>query len=294
MSSPRCSELSRASGEPLGATATNARHWLLVEVPGGWSREVTASDALPEGARAAVAAWLERTPSSRLLFVRRPGRVSERLLAFVVDASEEAPAVRRLELPSLGELRELDLGRAGVLSESALVLVCGHGSRDQCCALRGTAVFGALASSLGEEELWISSHHGGHRFAANVLVLPAGLHFGRVDPVESVSLVGHALVGSIALERYRGRVCLEPPVQAAEIALRRALGLGAIDELRFTTRDGDVVRFRDLDGREHAVSVREERGPVVPASCGSAPEPQTTFSARVVSGPTRAARTRSP
>jgi len=47
VSGGRCADLSRAADEPLAATATNALHWLLVEVRGGWSREVTGSDALP-------------------------------------------------------------------------------------------------------------------------------------------------------------------------------------------------------------------------------------------------------
>ena len=63
-----------------------------------------------------------------------------------------------------------------------LVLICGHGTRDTCCAVRGTAVHAALASHLEPDQLWISSHQGGHRFAANVLVLPAGIHLGRLTP----------------------------------------------------------------------------------------------------------------
>ncbi len=77
-----------------------------------------------------------------------------------------------------------------------LVLVCGHGSRDACCARLGTAVYGALDSRFLDVELWLSSHQGGHRFAANVLVLPTGIQLGRVDPENAVALTASALAGA--------------------------------------------------------------------------------------------------
>ena len=277
-----CSELSRAAGEPLGATATTARHWLLVEVRGGWPREVTSAAALPETAHDAVAGWLAGTPASRLLFVRRPARTAGRALAFVVDASESSAEVRRIELDGLEDLAHVDLAEAGELSQAPLVLVCGHGSRDRCCALRGTAVFSALASELAEGEPWLSSHQGGHRFAANVLVLPAGLQFGNLEPDEAPRVVAAALEGRIVLERYRGRTCYERPVQAAERAIRAVADLRRVGDLRLCGTEGARVWFRDRAGTEHIAVVEEIVGPSVPASCGAEPEPQASLSARVV------------
>jgi hypothetical protein len=277
VSGERCSELSRAAGESLAATATSARRWLLVEVRGGWPREVSDPGALPETASAAVSDWLARTPGSRLLFVRRPGRVEGPSLAFVVDADERHGRVRRLELGVLDDLGEIDLDTDGGEVGAGIVLVCGHGGRDPCCALRGTAVFGALAPALGDEQLWISSHQGGHRFAANVLVLPAGLHFGRVEPGESLSLVTRALSGAIERGRYRGRTCYPPIAQAAERVLRETMGLEEVAALELVDVDGPDVLFRDRSGAEHRAVVEEHAGPIVPASCGAEPEPQRTF-----------------
>jgi hypothetical protein len=128
--------------------------------------------------------------------------------------------VRRLELRSEDELASVDLERDGDAVAQPLVLVCGHGSRDACCALRGTAVFSALAPFLPEESLWLSSHQGGHRFATNVLVLPTGLQFGRLESDEAPDVVSRALSGAITLDRYRGRTYYEAVVQAAEHAVR--------------------------------------------------------------------------
>lgn len=282
MSAPvRCSELSELAGESLGATASTTESWLLVEVPGTWSRDVSGGDGLPEAARRSARAWLERTPSSRLLFIRRPGRSREgRELAFVVHAAATESRVRRLER---AQLDRPDFDESGIdETGSQLVLVCGHGTRDQCCALRGTAVYGALASGLGPEQVWISSHQGGHRFAANILVLPSGVQLGRVSTAEAPAVVAEALAGRIELDHFRGRAMYAPEVQAADIAVRRAFGLDRIDELRLVEATGDTVRFRDATGREHVAIAEQHSGPVVPASCGAEPESQVAFSARVV------------
>jgi hypothetical protein len=282
MSTPvRCAALSELAGEPLDATASTTQSWLLVEVPGTWSRDVSDGDGLPEAARRSVRAWLERTPSSRLLFIRRPGRShDEGALAFVVHAAGSRSRVRRLEL---AQLDDLDLDESGTdETGSQLVLVCGHGTRDPCCALRGTAVYGALASSLGPEQVWISSHQGGHRFAANVLVLPSGVQLGRISVAEAAAVVAEALAGRIDLDHFRGRATYSPEVQAADIAVRRAFGIDGTDDLHLVEADANTVRFRDVTGREHVAIAERRSGPVVPASCGGEPESQVAFSARVV------------
>jgi hypothetical protein len=281
---PRCADLSELAGEPLGATATNAENWLLIEVPRTWQRDVGDGAGLPEEARRVAGEWLESTPSSRLLFVRRPGRArSGGSLAFVVHAGESRAEVRRFELAAPGDLATTDLARGGEETEARLVLVCGHGMRDACCALRGTAVYGALTENLGDEEVWLSSHQGGHRFAANVLVLPVGIHLGRLAPESAVGVVVDALAGRIDLAHYRGRVAYPARVQAAELAVRSAEQLAAVDDLGLVAADDILVRFSSAGGREHAAVVEERIGPSVPSSCGADPEPQSGFAARIVS-----------
>ncbi|MBM2821760.1 MAG: hypothetical protein HW413_506 [Thermoleophilia bacterium] len=275
--------MSLDAGESLAATATTAEHWLLVEVPGSWPRDVSADGALLPPAQEAVTAWLARTPSSRLLFMRRPGRAAIRSLAFVVHASESTTDVRRIELENPGDIARVDFERDGDRTDQQLVLVCGHGTRDACCALLGVAVYSALAARLdGNDELWISSHQGGHRFAANVLVLPAGLQFGRVEPDEAPLVVARALSGRIELDRYRGRTCYTPAAQAAERVVRETLELEGAADLTLTAVEGPLVRFRGRHGSEHAATVDEVVGPSVAASCGVDPEPQKVFTAQFV------------
>jgi hypothetical protein len=204
-----------------------------------------------------------------------------------VRADADRREVRRLDLASVDELVGVDLDRDGVAVDVPLVLVCGHGSRDACCALLGTPVYGALAG-LDGVETWLSSHQGGHRFAANVLVLPAGVQLGRLAPDEARRVVGAATSGRIELDRYRGRTFHEPAVQAAEIAVRGATGTLGIDDLRVSEVTGTRVAFTATDGRVHAAEVEEIAGPVVPPSCGAEPEPQTALRARVANISARA------
>ena len=278
----RCCEASEGAGESLAATASYTRSWLVVEVPGTWPRDVSDEAGLPPIAREAVQAWLARMPVSRALFVRQPGRTRPgRSRVFVARADDDAAEARRFEVTELDELASLDLDGGGE-RHGSLVLVCGHGTRDRCCALRGTIVYGALVSALGADDLWISSHQGGHRFAANVLVLPQAVQLGRVRVEEAAHVVGEALAGRVPSSGYRGRTAYPPEAQAAEIAIRAASGLDRLADLRLIGVEGDLISFRDLGGHEHVAVVERAPGPAVPASCGAEPEAQTVLTARVL------------
>lgn len=282
MTNGRCADLSEAAGESLASTATSVHNWLLVEVPGTWPRDVSDLTVLDGRERAAISAWLEKAPSSRLLFIRRPGRARGRRLVFVVRATEHEADVRRLELGTTPELADVDLAVDGDRIDTRLVLVCGHGTRDACCALRGGAVYGALAAQLAPDDLWLSSHQGGHRFAANVLLLPDGIHLGRLDPERAPRVVADALVGRIALEHYRGRTAYSTREQAAERAVREAERLVTLSDVSLVGDDGVHVRFVDSAGETHSASIEEGFGPPVPASCGVDATPQQHVTARLV------------
>jgi hypothetical protein len=147
--------------------------------------------------------------------------------------------------------------------EGRVFLVCTNGRRDECCSLRGAPVARALGARAVE-----CTHLGGHRFAANVLVLPDNLLFGRLDAEAAVLLADSLAAGELPLEHLRGRCALAPEQQAAEILLRRELGLRGSEDVRhveamtFATRDGAVV----------STHVRGESLPPRRVSCGDVKE----------------------
>jgi hypothetical protein len=282
VSDPRCADASAAAGESLAGTAVTVENWLLVERTGTWPRDVSAALAEDEPGSEVLRAWLDRTPSSRLLFIRSPRAAPGRRVVFVVHSAESTSSARRITLGGLEELADVDLARDGEPFASPLVLVCGHGTRDACCALRGNAVHAELAARVPSASLWISSHQGGHRFAANVLVLPSGIQLGRVAREDAVSIVDDACAGRISLAHYRGRTTYPAHVQAAEAAVREAAGLRVVGDLTLAGDHGTRVELRSWDAKTFTVAVEQLPGPTLPASCGAAPEPQSSFSARLV------------
>ena len=95
-----------------------------------------------------------------------------------------------------------------------LYAVCAHGTHDVCCAIRGRPVAAAL-DRVRPGQVWESSHVGGDRFAANVLVLPSGVLYGRVVESAAGALVEAVDRGGVLHQHLRGRVGFQPDVQAA-------------------------------------------------------------------------------
>lgn len=115
--------------------------------------------------------------------------------------------------------------------EAPLYLVCTNGRRDRCCATLGRALVAALADACGEA-LWETSHVGGHRFAANLVCLPDGTYYGRLDAASGPATVAGHREGRLDLDHLRGRSWLPPPAQAAEIFARRRWGLVGREDVR--------------------------------------------------------------
>jgi hypothetical protein len=126
-------------------------------------------------------------------------------------------------------------------------------------------VCAALAAA-HPDETWQVSHIGGDRFAGNLLVLPHGLYYGRVDAAAGIAVAGAHLSGHLDLDHLRGRSGWAMPVQAAEIALRRQLDETAVDAVRLVERRADGADTRvvlEVAGRRWAVEVHTTTGPDV-------------------------------
>src|ERR687896_611014 len=94
--------------------------------------------------------------------------------------------------------------RAAVRQGPPLYLVCTHGSKDACCAVRGRPLAAALAS-IRPAETWECSHIGGDRFAPNLVCLPHSLFYGQVGPSDVAEVVSAYERGELSLPFLRGR-----------------------------------------------------------------------------------------
>jgi hypothetical protein len=147
-----------------------------------------------------------------------------------------------------------------------LYLVCTHGRHDICCADKGRPLYRAM-SELRPDQTWEASHLGGDRFAGNLLVLPRGDYFGRLEPGDAKRLVEAYEAGRLDLAHHRGRSTLPRLAQAAEHFAREAEGLTGIGDLELTAynrpeHDRAEVSFAGPGGAIHVevtVTRRSER-----------------------------------
>jgi hypothetical protein len=223
--------------------------------------------------KAHLASERRRLPHARVLFVRRlPHRAEGGVSVFVATSTRERCELRRLELERYDELAGIDLATAGDPVGHPLLLVCTHGKHDRCCARLGRPVYEALRDQVDDGWVWQSSHVGGDRFAGNVVVLPDGVYYGRVDPAETWPVVEAALARRVHLPRYRGRSCYGFAAQAAELAVRQATGaLGVDDVLVRSVRaaDGGWAAVVDAAGARFDVDVGLEEGEPTHLTCST-------------------------
>ncbi|CAN5570125.1 sucrase ferredoxin [soil metagenome] len=263
-------------------TGSRVRNWLLIEQNGAWGHDAVSESDLDPG----VAAELKRKAARhriRLLLIRRPGRPEgSGHECYAAHSGVEDQWVQRCRVDDLAELLDIDLAcvRGGTRPEMGrpwdkpLYLVCTNGSHDPCCERYGGPVARALALDRADET-WECSHVGGDRFAANLVCLPHGLYFGRVQPEDAAEVASLYENGLVHLDHYRGRSCFEPIVQAADIFIRVATGMAGIDDLiPESRRDQGAGRstlgFRDHLGARHEISVAAHRGDLRPITCNAA------------------------
>ena len=229
----RCSVQALLRGDSRVATAPPARRWLLVEQPGPWGRDALLESRFDRRVASRLAARA-RELGMRVQLVRRAGaRLSDSGRRWaVVDTTPGAESIRWSTRESDAELLRLPWdGSVGTPSQLPTYLVCTHGAHDVCCAVRGRPLTQALTAADGPADVWETSHLGGDRFAANVVVLPWGFLYGQV-PVDGGGLVEAHAAGEVALPQLRGRAGLVPAAQAAEHAARTELGLLGVADLR--------------------------------------------------------------
>lgn len=266
----RCADASREHGDPLAGTASTVRAWLLVENPGPWGRDAVRDNRMPPSVKSRLAADAAAA-GVRILLVRRHHRQAPRhgFRVFAAYADPRRPWLESGVRAGPADLLDLDLGALvrgrspGLDRESGSVLcVCTHGRHDACCAERGRPVAAALSAS-HPDQTWECSHIGGDRFAGNVLVLPHGLYYGRLDADSAAAVANAQARDEVALEHLRGRSGLPMPVQAAEIGLRRELGEVGVAAVRFRSRrvDGPVTTAElEVAGERYAVRVLTSLG----------------------------------
>lgn len=264
-----------------------AARWLLIEHPGPWAKKPMQTAPL----LGPVGVEVERLTASfggKVVLVRRPGRREpgdDTTTWYAVDT------IRRTQVRGLWRTADDLLGAAHALGSplsssdedaEQMLLVCTHGTRDACCAVRGRPIVATLAKAR-PDEVWECTHLGGHRFAGTLLSLPDGACLGRLDPDTAVAAVTALRDGAVDAAFLRGTTRWIPPVQAAIVAVLGAHGPGALDDLTpgLVQEDGartmvEVLGRGALPPRV-VVDVVAEDLPEAALSCGDKPKPHTAY-----------------
>ena len=261
---------SRGDGEPH-------RELDPPRVPRALEQGHVGGSGLSDQVKAYLREQLDALPRSRLLFVRRPERRQHPEYAFYVAHTAERNSIMLgAELGRYSDLLGLDLAGAETGAGSAAGPVEGPLSssartEEGTAAVRVRApLYDAVREQAEEDTVWQASHVGGDRFAGNLVSLPAGLYFGRVERSGVWALLDEVLAGRIPLEHYRGRSCYSFAEQAAERAVRETTGATAPDDLSLLSSepeaDGWLVRF-EVSGGVHEVAVAAELGEPTYLTC---------------------------
>jgi hypothetical protein len=265
-----CSELSRRAAEKTFGTASLGAVWLLLEYPHGWGRHAFEESALSPEVKTHFKRACAGIKNARVLFIKTDrGRRDARMSLFVVRCRERNPFVVRFKLEKYDDARAIDFGavatstdlQGGVVTNEPLYLVCTHGRRDKCCAKFGIPLFNSL-SELAGDAVWQASHIGGDRFAANLVCFPHGLFYAHMTEESGRRMASEYGAGRMLLDKFRGRACYAPHVQAAEYFIRAESGVAGVEDLRFLSSQlvGETswrVRFRAASGgRVHDARVR--------------------------------------
>ena len=225
MTAPKrfCAEDSARLGDPLAGTGTHAERNLLLGWPRPkWQRSLRQAGDMPESVRTRLEDLA--AGGRRVNLIHRRGR-PDRLHRVFLMPEREAFDVRREDLSAFlqafaaGEdLQRWHIGRV----ERELVLCCTHGRKDKCCAKFGYRTYRAIADTVHEQglpfDVWESTHLGGCRLAASVILLPTLRKYGRVTNEHVAPLLQSEARGQPYLPCYRGDSRLSPVQQCAQVA----------------------------------------------------------------------------
>ncbi|MEA5617454.1 sucrase ferredoxin [Cronbergia sp. UHCC 0137] len=228
-----CSEYSRQIGEEIIGSATNYQTYILVECPQPWVSAAFKSKWVPDNLRVLVEEVKRaKLPIQFLLIANGQSHKVDYTTLLIYQKREglsNGYCRQEYKLPNIeqvaGLVRKWLLGIASDYQvESNInrdILVCTHGSHDQCCAKHGNPFYFYATKTisnlhLDHIRLWKSTHFGGHRFAPTAIDLPEGRYYGLLDQDSFSSILIHSGDIQCLNKVYRGWGILPSALQILE------------------------------------------------------------------------------
>lgn len=277
-----CAAINQKEQRPVFGSAPEANIWFLLEYNNPWGSKVLVQSTLSAELKTLLQSWVDNTPRSKLLFIKRGQKQNiDKLSFFIVIGQADKQLIFQFKLDNYEHLAQIDPAKIILNPEqfidhtidSPLVLVCTNGKRDKCCAKYGLPLFKTMQHYY-EDIVWQCSHFGGHKYAPTFLYLPEGLCYGHVAMSDCDTILDACIAGSIELANYRGRSCYRKIEQAADYFLRMHTGRVNLNDYRLLKTEslGDnrwEVKFEDTeDASIYSVKLSGEKtGAPVLASC---------------------------
>ncbi len=213
--------------EQLFGTVPETQVWIMLESTHPPGANALEDSVLPGQVKSYLAGCIKSLPTARFQLLRQknPGDVPRLFLAITRQTDN-----RLYEVPifSYDTLLNLNLGSdlewesqfKPYQRNDPILLVCTNGKRDPCCSQHGIHFFEPLQKK-DPDNVFQTSHLGGHRFAPTAVCLPGGYYYGRLAAMDAEGLVKANRLDRVYINKLRGRACYNPPVQAGEYYLRQ-------------------------------------------------------------------------
>lgn len=230
-----CAEQSYQLRESLIGKASNYKNYVLIEATPPWESKEFESKYVPINLK-----WLTKEINSKyeqfnaqfLLIYNenlKDNNYTEVLFFSQKEGCCSGYTKQEFHISDINDvallLKEyfagMDVNNHCVDTQTRDILICTHGSHDQCCAKYGNVFYReALATisnlALDRVRIWQASHIGGHRFAPTAIDFPDGRYYGRLDQNSFKSILTRS--GDIQCFKnvYRGWGILPCPAQFLE------------------------------------------------------------------------------
>lgn len=236
-----CSDHAREVGEDIIGNATNYQTYILVECPQPWTYDAFTSKWVPHNLQMLVEEVSRAKLPVRFLLIAND-------LSHKVDYTTLLIYQRQKGLSQGFQKHEFKLPHIeqvasvvkqclqGKIPDSEIetnitrdILVCTHGSHDQCCARYGNSFYFQAAATIANLELdnvriWKASHLGGHRFAPTAIDFPDGRYYGFLDQESFRSILTRTGDINCFHKVYRGWGIIPTSLQVLERELILAHG----------------------------------------------------------------------
>jgi hypothetical protein len=234
-----CFENSVQASEQLFGTVPHINFWILIEYKNSWEEKAFNNCSIDTGVKTAIRDLAGKYPKSRIQLIKNEYGKKDYIKLYIAITTENQKEVYEFKINSYKDILDIHFENElsdKILKSNPLILVCTHGSYDQCCGEKGLELFNYLNHYEKDFEVWQTTHLGGHRFAANILILPDGIYYGRVNKDNFEKIRNSYLNNKLEAGLLRGRCFYHPDVQAAEHYFRRELEYPYLGNLNLINR----------------------------------------------------------